>query len=148
MVTAKRIAVWRARYELTADGQPLGTWNGRAWRYGGTVDLAGRHYEVGGNLWGTRFTMAQESGETVAAADRVGRKRWTVTAGGRTYGFQRASIWRYEEQLVANEQPVGTVRRTSMWRGDAVAELPGMPLPVQAFVLAVVLTMWDAQSAS
>jgi hypothetical protein len=35
-----------------------------------------------------------------------------------------------------------------MWRGDAVADLPGLPPPVQVFVLAVVLSMWDAQAAA
>ena len=127
-----RIGLWRTRYELSADGQPLGTWEGRAWRTGGTFDLAGRRYNVDGNLWASRFTMTDESGATVAEADRVGRKRWTVTAaGGRTYQFQRASIWRSEEQLIVNEQPVGAVRRTSVWRGHAVADLPGLPLPLQ-----------------
>jgi len=29
-----------------------------------------------------------------------------------------------------------------------VAELPGLPLPVQVFVLVVVFTMWDSQNAS
>jgi hypothetical protein len=148
MVHAKRIGVWGTRYELSADGQPLGTWRSRAWRTGGTFDLAGRHYEVGGNLWGTRYTMTDESGRTVASADRVGRKRWTVVAGGRPYQFQRKSMWRFEEQLVTNEQTAGTVRRTSMWRGDAVADLPDLPLPVQVFVLVIVLTTWEAQSAS
>jgi hypothetical protein len=147
MVHAKRTGFWRNRYELTADGQPLGTWQGRTWRTGGTFDLAGRRYEVGGNVWGTRYALTDESGALVASADRVGRKRWKVTTGGRTYQFQRASMWRSEEHLIANEQPMGTVRRTSVWRGDAVADLPGLPLPVQAFVLAVALTTWDAQAS-
>jgi hypothetical protein len=148
MLHAKKIGLWRPRYELTADGQPLGTWEGRTWRTGGTFDLGDRDYEVGGNLWGTRYTMTDESGRLVASADRVGRKRWTVTAGGRSYQFQRKSLWRSEEHLVANEQTAGTVRRTSLWRGDAVADLPDLPLPVQVFVLVVVLTMWEAQAAS
>jgi hypothetical protein len=148
MLQAKGIGFWRSRYELTADGQPLATWRSRLWRTGGPLDLAGRRYEVGGNLWGTRYTMTDESGVLVASADRVGRKRWTVMAGGRSYQFQRASMWRSEERLITNEQTAGTVRRTSVWRGDAVADLPDLPLPVQVFVLVVVLTMWDAQAAN
>jgi hypothetical protein len=148
MLHAKRTGFWRSRYELTADGQPLGTWEGRLWRTGGTFDLAGRRHEVAGNAWGTRYTLTDETGAPVATADRVGRKRWTVTAGGRTHQFQRTSIWRSEERLIANEQTAGTVRRTSVWRGDAVADLPGLPLPVQVFVLAVVLTTWDVQASA
>ncbi len=40
------------------------------------------------------------------------------------------------------------MRRTSAWRGDVAADLPGLPLPVQVFVLGVVITMWDAQAAA
>jgi hypothetical protein len=76
----------------------------------------------------------------------VGRKSWTVEADGRTYEFRRASWWRQEEELHSGGLPVGSVRRKSIWRGDAVADLPGLPLPVEVFVLAVVLTKWDAES--
>jgi hypothetical protein len=72
----------------------------------------------------------------------------SVEADGRTYEFRRASMWRQEEELHSEGLRVGSVKRTSLWRGDVVAELPGLPLPVQIFVLAVVLTMWDAQSAA
>ncbi len=84
----------------------------------------------------------------VATADRVGRKRWTVEASGRTYRFQRVSWWRSEELLVADGRPVGSVRRVSRWRSDAVADLPDLPLPLQVFVVVVVMTMWDAQAAA
>jgi hypothetical protein len=40
------------------------------------------------------------------------------------------------------------VKQTSVWRGEIAADLPGLPLPVQIFVLGVVITMWDAQAAA
>ena len=92
--------------------------------------------------------MTDEASMIVATADRVGRKRWTVEASGRTYRFQRVSWWRSEELLVADGRPVGSVRRVSRWRGDAVADLPDLSLPLQVFVVVVVLTMWDAQAAA
>jgi hypothetical protein len=148
MLQARKVNVWRNRYELASDGQPLTTWDRRTWRTGGTFELAGRRYDVRGNVWATRFEMTDEFGMNVAAADRVGRKRWTVEASGRSYQFQRASLWRSEQMLVTDGRPVGSVRRASAWRGDAVAELPGLPLPVQVFVLVVVLTMWDSSEAA
>ena len=148
MLKARSVSRWRSRYELAVDGQPVAMWEGIAWRTGGTFDLAGRRYDVRSNGWGTRFEMTDESGMIVAAADRVGRKRWTVQASGRSYQFQRASWWRSEEVLVGNGRPVGSVRRVSAWRGDAVADLPDLLLPVQAFVLVVVLTMWDSGAAA
>jgi hypothetical protein len=148
MLEATKTSVWRRTYRLDADGQPLATWEGRLWRSGGVFDLAGRHYEVTANPWGSRFTMTDQFGMTVASAERVGRKRWTVAAGGRDYQFQRASILRKEERLVEDGKVVGAIRRRSAWRGDAVADLPGLPLPVQVFVLGVVLTKWDLESAA
>ena len=34
------------------------------------------------------------------SAQRVGRKRWTVQAGDRTYQFRRASVWRGDQELL------------------------------------------------
>lgn len=148
MLQARKIGRWKNRYRITAAGTPVATWDGSIWKVGGELDLDGRRYRVRGNMWGTRYGMATEDGVAVAAADRVGRRRWTVEADGRTYEFRRASMWRQEEELQSGGQRVGSVKRTSMWRGDAVAELPGLPVPVQVFVLAVVLTMWDWESAA
>jgi hypothetical protein len=146
MLEARGVSLWRNRYEIVADGQPLGMWDGRVWRNGGTFDLAGRRYNVKSNLWGTRFEMIDEAGMIVATANRVGRKRWTVEASDRAYRFQRASWWRSEELLLADDRPMGSVRRVSRWRRDAVADLPDLPLVVQVFVVVVVLAMWDAQA--
>lgn len=54
MLEARRVSLWRNRYEIIADGQPLAMWDGRVWRSGGTFDLAGRRYDVKSNVWGTR----------------------------------------------------------------------------------------------
>ncbi len=84
----------------------------------------------------------------MAQADGLGRRRWTVTASGVVHQFQRASVWRSDQLLLAGEQPVGVVRRTSSWFGRAEADLPGLPVPVQVFVLVVLLTRWDNTEAA
>ncbi|HEV2089171.1 MAG TPA: hypothetical protein VGR21_12735 [Cryptosporangiaceae bacterium] len=148
MLEARKTSVWKNTYEITADGRPLARWDGSVWKAGGQFELDGQRYQVRGNMWGSKYGMVTEDGTPVAAAERVGRKRWTVEADGRTYEFQRASIWRNEQQLLVAGQPVGSVKRKSMWRNDAVADLPGLPVPVQVFVLAVVLPMWDWDDAT
>ena len=148
MVVAKRISMWRSSYQVFEGDRPVATWTGRTWKSGGDFTLDGRAYKVRGNTWGNRFTMVDDRGETVATADRVGSKRWTVEAGGQTYRFQRASFWSGEQELHNAAGRVGSVRRTGRWRGDVAADLPGLPLPVQIFTLGVVITMWDAQSAA
>jgi len=146
MLEARKVSVWKDRYAISADGRQVAVWDGSLWTAGGRFELDGRRYEVRSNLWGSSYGMVGQYGAPVAVANRVGRKRWTVEATGRTYDFQRASLWREEQELRYAGQRLGSVRRTSIWRGDAVADLPGVPLPVQIFVLAVVLTMWDWSS--
>lgn len=148
MLEAKRTSTWKNRYDIIADGKLLATWDESSWKVGGTIELDGRRFEVSANMWGTRYAMVDEAGTPIASADRVGRKSWTVEANGRTYGFRRVSMWRQEEELQSGGQRVGSVKRNSIWRGDAVADLPGLPRPVEVFVLAVVLTMWDLAAAS
>jgi hypothetical protein len=146
MLEARKVSIWRERYAISADGRQVAVWDGSVWTAGGRFELDGRRYEVRGNLWGSRYGMIGQDGARAAVANRVGRKRWTVEAAGRTYEFRRASLWREEQELRCDGRRVGSIRRTSIWRGHAVADLPGVPLPVQIFVLAVVLTMWDSSS--
>lgn len=148
MIEARKASVWKNRYDIIADGRQLATWDGSSWKAGGTVELDGRRYEVRANMWGSKYGMVDEDGTRIASADRVGRKNWTVEADGRTYEFRRASLWRQEEELHSEGRRVGSVKRNSIWRGDAVADLPGLPLSVEVFVLAVVLTKWDSDSAA
>jgi hypothetical protein len=115
------------------------------WKGGGTFALDGRRYEVTATFWRTRSTMVDEMGGVVAAAERMGRKRWTVTAGSRTYQFRRGSALGHRQDLYEGEQRVGTIRRTNLWRNDVEADLPGVPIEVQVFVLGVVIAIWDNQ---
>lgn len=145
---AAKASIWSNRYEISVDDRLVATWKNSAWRTGGTLELEGQRYSVRANLWGSTYGMAREDGTAVATADHVGRKRWSVQSGGRTYELQRASMWRQEQELRSGDERVGWVRRTSMWRSGASAELPGLPLPVQVFVLVVVISMWDRANSS
>jgi hypothetical protein len=148
MLRATKTSLWKNRYTIAVDGLEVAVWDGSFWNVGGSFQLEGREYRVSANLWGSKYGMVRDDGVPVAKADHVGRKRWTVESDGRTYEFQRASLWRQDQELRSGGESVGSIRRTSMWRSDATADLPGLPLPVQIFVLAVVLTMWEAAKAS
>jgi hypothetical protein len=148
MLQARKTSIWRSRYEVSADGRPLTTWDGRVWKSGGDFQLAGQQYRVRGNVLGGTYRLVDSAGATLATARRVGRKRWTVETDRATYAFRRKSMWSSEQELLAGESRVGSVRRTSAWRGDAVADLPGLPVPVQVFVLGVVISMWEAQQVA
>src|SRR5437762_2592722 len=148
MLEARRVSLWSGRYELVADGRPFALWDGRVRGGGGVFDLEGRRYQVRSNLWGSHFELVDQVGMVAAVAERPGRMRWTVQAGGRAYGFQRESWWRSAELLVADGRTVGSVRPVGGLKGGAVADLPGLPLPLQVFVVVVVVTTWNAAAAS
>ncbi|WP_051571062.1 hypothetical protein [Cryptosporangium arvum] len=140
---AKQSGLLRSDYEISLDDQPLAHWDAKNWRAGGSFTLDDRTYEVRSDVLATRFELIDPTGASVAIADRVGRKHWSVEADGRVHTFERHSAWRLEERLVADGTPVGSVRRSNLWSDEATAELPSLPLPLQVFVLFVVLSGWD-----
>lgn len=148
MLHARKIGFWKRTYDITADGRPVTTWTGRTWKAGGVLELNGQTYEVGANVWGSRYEMSAKDGTAVASAERVGRKQWTVAADGRTYRFRRASTWSGDQILLDGDHEVGSVRKVSFWSSDAEANLPGLSPPTQLFVLIVVLSMWEASEAA
>src|SRR6478735_8796158 len=127
MIEAHKVSAWKGRYDIVADGRP---------------------HDVRANLWQGDWAMTDAAGSVVARATGVGRKTWTVEADRVTYEFRRGSWWRYEVELLAAGAAVGSVRRPKVWRSDAVADLPGVPLDVGVFALAVVLAKWDNESAA
>jgi hypothetical protein len=145
---AHKISVWKGHYRVTDGGREITTWDSSTWKSGGEFLLDGQRFQVRSNAWGSKYTMTDDFGTVLASADRVGRKRWSVEAGGQTYHFRRKSMWTSEEEMVLGDTRVGAVRKTSVWRGDVELELPTLPRPLQLFVLGVVISMWEAQAAA
>ncbi|BAL90828.1 hypothetical protein AMIS_56080 [Actinoplanes missouriensis 431] len=148
MLTAGRTSMWKSQYQLALDGAPVAEWDPKVWKTGGRFALHGQEFEVRAHGWGSTFSMTDAHGTVLAEAKRVGRKNWTVQAGDAAYEFRRTSIWRNDQELLHNGVAVGTIRRTSSWSGDLEADLPGLPLPVQIFIVGVMITWWNSQAAA
>lgn len=148
MLRAEKDGVFRRGFRIAADGREITTFDPSWWRAGGTFELDGHEYTVRGNMWGGKYGMVDERDTPVAAAAKVGRKEWTVEADGTVYRFRRSSFWSSEQALMQDDREVGRISKISAWRSGAVAELPGLSLPLQVFVVAVVLTMWEQQRAA
>jgi hypothetical protein len=144
VLRASRAGLLSTRYDITGDDTAICTWKPSAFIGGGTFELDGHRYDVARGGWtGRRYRLRDEAGHLVALADGVGRLAWTLESGGQVHTFERPSPWRRDQVLVRDGTPVGTVRRTSAWMGEAEAELPGLPLAVQVFVLVSLLAVWD-----
>jgi hypothetical protein len=148
MLTASKASMWRGRYDIASDGRPIAVWDPAWWRTGGDFEIDGHRFQVRANGWGTKYRLLDETGNEVALVERAGRKHWTVYADGRTYAFRRASIFGNQQELLADGVKAGSLRRTSAWSGGIEADLPGMPLPIQVFVVGVQIAIWRAQSAA
>lgn len=155
-VRAEKTGFWRSHYAVTLDGRPAATFDSSTWRGGGTFETRdGRSYRVVARRFGIHYELCRVLGsddvlsEPLAVAERVGRRNWSISeSDGTTYRFRRRSFWGSEQDLLGPDgMPVGEVRRLSVWRGGARAELPGMAEELQVFVVAVVICMWDAQAA-
>jgi len=145
---ARKLSVWKSRYLVTDRGREIATWDRSVWKSGGEFLLDGRRFQVRSNGWGNKYTMTDDTGAVLASADRVGRKRWTVSAGGQTFQFRRKSFWTSEEELVLGDTRVGSVRKTSLWGNTIEVELPTLTPALQLFVLGVVISKWEAESAA
>jgi hypothetical protein len=144
VLQASRVGLLTTRYAITCDGVALCTWKPSRFIGGGAFELEGRHYDVARGGWtGRRYRLTDDAGRLVALADGVGRLTWTLETGGVTHTFERPSLFRYDQVLVRDGEPAGTVRRTSAFWGEAEADLPGLPLVVQVFVLVSLLSVWD-----
>lgn len=124
------------------------TFSPKSWSAGGHFSLDGRDYDLRSNMWGNTYALVADDETPVATAERVGRRRWSVHADGTLYEFRRVSFWTWDQALMVDGREAGVIKRVSAWKADATAELPGLALPLQVFVLAVVLTMWRRQSAA
>jgi hypothetical protein len=73
-----------------------------------------------------------------------------VHYGGKDYTLRKPSMWRRAFALMDGERQIGTIAPESAWTRRAVAELPDWPVPIQAFVIWLVVILWkrDAESAA
>jgi hypothetical protein len=149
VLEGRRTGTWSDHYGLLLDGEPVGSWKRRAFRGGGTLVLEGRTYNVTSNFFGTGYQLLDPNGEGLAVANSVSRKRWMVEAGYREYQFARTSFWRLTFAYLVGDREAGNVSPISgSRRSDYAADLPDVPVPIQGFVLAIVLSLRDIRRSS
>lgn len=149
MLTVQPHGVLRNGFDLFDESdREVGAFAGSAWRETGQI-------RVGGQVWefrkerSRRFVLAGPQG-VLAAAERtsVWNGRWQLTTGGRAYELAKRS-WSRTYELRRDGAVVGEVAARGVFSGKAAAALPTeLPLPVQVFVVAIVMALWRRQQAA
>jgi hypothetical protein len=148
MLEARRAGALTNRFTFTSDGRQVGHWEPHMFRGGGSLTVEGQQYQLKSGGFGTKLIMVNGAGATVATVERLGRSKWSITAGMQTFSFARRSIWSSDEELYIDGRKSGSITRASVWRGDADASLDGVPVPIQVLAVVAVLTKWARASSA
>ncbi|WP_369200531.1 hypothetical protein [Streptomyces sp. PU-14G] len=139
MLHAKRIHLPSQEYELIEDGRALTTFSLHGGRIGARFTLHGVDYHVRIHRFSGVYELLDADGSVVATTDRV-RRSWNMTCSERIVPFRRTAAADREYTMLGDDgEPAGTIRRTGHVRSEATADLPGLELLLQVFVLVAVL---------
>jgi hypothetical protein len=144
VLTVRALGAFKNGFDLVDDeAGSVGGFRGSAWREHGDI-VVGRERLGFRRHGGRRFTLESPSG-VLATAVKPSRwsGRWEITLGDRTYELAKRSLMSRTVEVRGRGQVLGEVRPKGVFGGNAAVELPAeLPVPVQVFVIAVVLTLW------
>lgn len=97
--------------------------------------------------------IIEAGGRELARATKPSAFRDTMIVhyGGRDYALRKPSVWRRAFVVMDGERQIGSISPESAWTRRATADVPpDWPVPIQAFVIWLVIILWkrDAQSAA
>jgi hypothetical protein len=136
MLQVQRRGLFRPAYTVSEEGRPLASWRPR----GGGFEVGGIQHDLRSEgVRRHRLTVTDRHGATLARAENVGAKRWTLTADARTHTFERQSAWGAREVVRLDGTEVGWTDRASRFRGGRVGHLPTMTDLEKALTMIAVL---------
>jgi hypothetical protein len=141
MLRVKQVGFLAPDYDVFSNDESLTLYETSMWRAGGTFTLDAVVYEARCNLMASWWDLTTGD-KLVARAGSLLRAQWTIQADGHSYRFQRAGLFRREFEYLRDDAVVGFIRRPSMWNNDIEADLPGLPLVLQVFLVGVCVVAW------
>jgi hypothetical protein len=137
------------RYTLTRDGLEIGQIDCGGVRQHASLTVGGASYSpISEGVLRTKFHL-DSGGARIADVEPAGTyfRRFIVHAGTKTYTLKVASWFGRNFVLTENDVEVGRIARTGFFTARCNAELPDdLPLPVQAFLIWLVLITWRRQA--
>lgn len=151
MSTATAHGLFRNGFDLVDEaGQVLAVFDGSSWRERGEITAGARTFDFRRRGWRT-FALS-EGGSEVSTASQRGwlSLTWDVGFAGAAYSLVRGSIWSRALQVRdAAGATLGEIRPTGVFSRAVDVRLPDSLTPeLQAFVVAVVVSLWNRQNAA
>jgi len=138
-------------YTLTRDGAEIGQIDCGGVRQPATLTVGGATYNpVSEGALRPKFHL-DAGGTRIANVELAGTlfRRFVVHAGAKTCTLKVASWFGRSFVLTENDVEVGRIARSGFFTARCRAELPNdLPLPVQAFLIWLVLITWRRQAVT
>lgn len=123
-----------------------------AWmREGGELVVGGRRYELRREGWASGAFQLLHDGVVVAQAHKPSAfsNRFEVRHDGRGYELVRSGWWTRRFELRRDGQTIGQITpHHPFTRRSAVTLPPDLPLPVQVFLMGLVVLMWRREASA
>jgi len=140
-------------FSLVSGDRTLATLDLSAWREKADIlveDVTHRVFREG--VMTGDFVLERGS-QVLARATKPSAFRDTIIVhyGRRDFTLRKPSVWRRAFALMDGEREIGAISPESTWTRRATADLsPDLPVPIQAFVIWLVILLWkrDAQSSA
>jgi hypothetical protein len=138
-------------YTLTRDGVEIGQIDCGGARWSAALTVGSASYNpVSEGVLRTKFHL-DAGGTRIADVELAGTffRRFVVHAGAKTCTLKVASWFGRSFILTENDVEVGRIARSGFFTARCRAELPDdLPLPVQAFLIWLVLITWRRQAVT
>ncbi|MBI4544751.1 MAG: hypothetical protein HY703_06135 [Gemmatimonadetes bacterium] len=139
------------RFGVTEHGREVAVIECASLRERAKLQVGGARYTMCGKGFFQGDFVLEGDGRTLAAAARTGvfRCSYRVRAGDRQLTLRPGSFFGRVYRLWHGDRPVGSIRRTGLFRLDAAAEFPSdLPLEIRVFLAFLVLMAWRRQARS
>lgn len=129
-VAALDLASWRARAEIVIGDVTHRVFRERAMSGDFIIEAGGRE-------------LARASKPSAFSGTMI------VHYGRTDYTLRKPSMWRRAFALMDGERQIGSIAPESAWTRRATADLsPDLPVPIQAFVIWLVILVWKREAES
>lgn len=138
------------RYTVRRDGQDVAELTLALLREAGQLDIGGVAHELRREGFVSGAFTLSHAGTPIATARKPSafRRRFEVDHRGRRYEVVKAAWWGRRFEVRADDRPIGSIGPHHPLTRRAAIDLPeDLGLPVQVFIAALVILLWNRDAS-